>query len=145
MKKLLRFVFGVLLGAMFLFCGCKVSAGKENPEESGKLFCGSLYVFERQYLIGRTEQHAIPGDYFTLTLSDDGTFTYYETYISSYIGFGQWTREGELITLVNDDGRTNVLRADGTDLVWQAEGSDNFLFMKAKDGERFHLTYEYHE
>ena len=40
--------------------------------------------------------------YFTISLGTDGTFSYYETLISSYVGMGQYTVEGNIITLVDE-------------------------------------------
>ena len=64
-------------------------------------------------------------------------FQYYETPISSYIGLGQFALDGDVLTI--KDGRTNRFRLeeDGEKLVWLAEGSDNFTFVKLTDGATF--------
>ena len=78
---------------------------------------------------------------FTVTLDErSGQFRYYETPISSYIGMGRYQLDGDLLT-IRDFGtgseRVNRFRIDGERLVWIAEGSDNFSFIKLTDGATF--------
>ena len=80
---------------------------------------------------------------FTVTLDEStGQFLYYETPISSYIGMGRYETDGDILT-IRDLGmgteRVNRFRADGDTLVWIAEGSDNFSFIKLTDGATFSL------
>ena len=80
---------------------------------------------------------------FTVTLDEStGQFLYYETPISSYIGMGRYETDGDILT-IRDLGmgteRVNRFRADGETLVWIAEGSDNFSFIKLTDGATFSL------
>ena len=85
------------------------------------------------------EGEGFGGD-FTLTLREDGSYSYYEGLLSSYIGLGSWTEEDGLLTLtdVMGYGFVNHFRptAEG-DLVYCAEGSTNFLYLKLKDGAVF--------
>lgn len=64
-------------------------------------------------------------------------FQYYETPISSYIGFGRFRLEGDILTI--EDNRVNRFRLEDDKLVWLAEGSDNFTFVKLTDGAAFYL------
>ena len=97
---------------------------------------GKTYLYEKEGIMGS----------FTITLYDDGTFTYYEGMASSYLAFGTWKQEGDTITLTDDGhggyGLVNHFRRDGDDLVFVEQDSDNFVYVKVKDGERFHCTGE---
>ncbi len=69
---------------------------------------------------------------------DSGMSQYYETPLSSLIGLGVFTLDGDILTI--DDSRSvNRFRMeeDGEKLVWLAEGSDNFTFVKLTDGATF--------
>jgi len=97
---------------------------------------GKTYVYENKGIMGS----------FTITLCNDGTFSYYEGMASSYIGFGSWKRDGDNITLTDDGygglGLVNHFRIDGDDLIFVEDGSSNFIYVKVQDGERFHCTGE---
>ena len=97
---------------------------------------GKTYLYEKEGIMGS----------FTITLYDDGTFTYYEGMASSYLAFGTWKQEGDTITLTDDGhggyGLVNHFKRDGDDLIFIADDSDNFVYVKVQDGERFHCTGE---
>ena len=97
---------------------------------------GKTYVYENEGILGS----------FTITLYDDGTFTYYEGNASSYFGVGTWKQDGDLITMTDDDeagcGLVNHFKLDGTDLVYIEKNSSNFIYVKVKTGEKFHCTGE---
>ena len=82
---------------------------------------------------------------FTVTIdADSGLFQYYETPISSYIGFGRFERDEDgILTIPGQAGRVNRFRIDedGEKLVWLAEGSDNFTFIHLTDGATFSLDH----
>lgn len=84
------------------------------------------------------------GGAFTITVRDDGTFTYYEGPLSSHLGDGTWAVSGDVLTLTDpvladqELVRVNRFRMEGDDLVFLAEGSDNFLYVQLSEGERFH-------
>lgn len=92
---------------------------------------GKTYVYENGGFAGMGE--------FAIKLNDDGTFSYYEGWASSYVGYGSWSVEnGELV--LSDDGDhgfVNRFKADGGDLVFIEDGSTNFLYVTVADGERF--------
>ena len=79
------------------------------------------------------------GGDFTITLRADGSFTYYEGYLSSYIGMGRWSVSGDILTLEDETGvpKVNRFRMEGDDLIFQAKGSTNFIYVKAADGAVF--------
>ena len=97
---------------------------------------GKTYVYENEGIMGS----------FTITLYNDGTFTYYEGMASSYLGFGSWKQEGDIITMTDDGhgglGLVNRFKLDGDDLIFVEDGSFNFIYVKVQDGERFHCTGE---
>lgn len=88
----------------------------------------AVYVYEKEGFGGN----------FTITLDPDGTFQYYEGYLSSYIGFGTWEMDGNLLTLREHDyGLVNHFTITPEGLVFQAEGSDNFFYKEVAEGDRF--------
>lgn len=88
------------------------------------------------------EKEGFYGD-FTITLYNDGTFTYYEGMASSYIGMGTWEQDGDIVTLSDDHFTiTNHFTMEGDDLVFIREGSSNFIYVRVQDGERFRCTGE---
>lgn len=111
----------LLLAALLLFAGCaqKVSVGD---------IAGKTYVYEKGGF----------GGHFTVTLKSNGKFTYYEGGLSSYIGSGNWELNGDTVT-IRDDGGMGIFnfRVEGEDLVFIADGSFNFNFVKVADGEKF--------
>lgn len=97
---------------------------------------GKTYLYEGEGIMGS----------FTITLYDDGSFTYYEGMASSYIGVGSWEQDGDTITMTDDGhggyGFVNHFRLDGDDLVFVDKDSANFVYVKVKDCEKFHHTGE---
>lgn len=97
---------------------------------------GKTYTYEKEGIMGD----------FTITLFNDGTFSYYEGMASSYLGFGSWKREGDTITMTDDEhggmGLVNRFEFDKTDLIFVEEGSSNFIYVKVQNGERFIYTGE---
>ena len=97
---------------------------------------GKTYTYEKEGIMGS----------FTITLYNDGTFSYYEGMASSYLGFGSWTQNGDAITLTDDGhgglGLINHFEFDKTDLIFVEEGSSNFIYVKVQNGERFYYTGE---
>ncbi|MBQ0010901.1 MAG: helix-turn-helix transcriptional regulator [Ruminococcus sp.] len=74
---------------------------------------------------------------FTICLLADGRFSYYETMLSSYLGFGHYKcfEDGRMI-LETDDGKfrnTFIYSAVDDTLTFVADGSTNFLYKKLAD------------
>ena len=93
---------------------------------------GKTFVYEKDGFFGT----------FAITLNEDGTFSYYEGAASSYIGRGKWECQGDIITLTDDVSDSypfvNRFQIAGDDLIFIEKESSNFLYIKVKDGERFH-------
>ena len=112
-KALLALVLAVLLAA----CGQTVR------EED---VVGRTYTYEKEGFGGN----------FAISLHEDGTFTYYEGSLSSYIGTGDWTLEGETLTL-QEKNRHFTFRAEKDCLVFQEKQSGDFTYIKVSDQEEF--------
>lgn len=118
--KSTKFLFP-LLCVLLLLTGCaqKVSAGD---------IADKTYVYEKPGF----------GGHFTITLDADGSFTYYEGMLSSYMGSGNWELDGDTVT-IRDDGGMGIFnfRVENGELVFTSEGSSAFMFVKVADGEKF--------
>ena len=108
----------------------QVQYTKEGYKTSGGQFSpAGLYLYEGD---------GFGGD-FTISLRADGSFTYYEGHLSSYIGAGKWSVSGDILTLEDETGitRVNRFRMEGNDLIFQAKGSTNFIYVEVADGAVF--------
>ena len=81
---------------------------------------------------------------FKVTFREDGTYEYYEGPLSSYIGIGTYSIENDILTMKGDaDAGNNSLhrfRVKGKRIYFMEKGSDNFTYIKVKDGQSFVLT-----
>lgn len=85
------------------------------------------------------EGEGIGGD-FTITLNVDGTYTFYEGALSSYMGAGTWDVYDNVVSLTEGEGGFDLsfmFGAEENALVYLAAGSDAFVYVKVQDGERF--------
>lgn len=94
---------------------------------------------EKVYLY---ENEGFGGD-FNIRINADGTFTYYEGSLSSYLGFGTWSVSGNTLVISDNEEfcgkiRINYFRISGNDLIFNEKNSDNFLYIEVSDGEKFH-------
>ncbi len=92
----------------------------------------------------RSGVYAGPG--FSIRINtENGSFIYNESPISSHISIGLYGLDGDILTLSDPwptgDGksavRVNRFRVEPDRLVWLAEGSDNFVFVTLTDGASF--------
>ncbi len=82
------------------------------------------------------------GDDFTITLNEDGSYRYYEGFLSSYIGSGDWSVKNDTVVMTEKGGYDAVFRfsvKDG-DLIYRSDGSDRFIYTAVEDGDRFRQT-----
>lgn len=130
--------FGVLLLAVIACIALTVSlmTNPEGAQAGMEAVAGRTYVYAGDSFSGLAE------DRFTITIHQDGTFTYYESLLSSYLGTGICTVQDGVLTLSDETGdgaeRVNRFKIDGDDLVFIEENSSNFIYVQVKDGERFH-------
>ena len=86
------------------------------------------------------------GGDFTISLRTDGSFTYYEGHLSSYIGAGKWSVSGDILTLEDETGIEppiiNHFRMEENNLIFQEKGSSNFIYVKVADGAVFSKNSE---
>ena len=96
---------------------------------------GKTYTYEYE------PESGLEFDRFRISLNSDGTYTYFERIYSSYLGIGNWSVNGDVLTLTDDDEigypLKNSFRIDGNDLIFLEDGSTNFIYVKVGDGERF--------
>ena len=81
------------------------------------------------------------GGAFTVHIQDDGSFSYYEGKLSSYIGLGQWEVKDDKLYLYDGEtsaGMTFVFSAESDGLVFLAEESDRFIYVDVPDGGKFY-------
>ena len=97
-------------------------------EDSFGTVCGT-YVYEGE---------GFGGD-FTITLNEDGTYTFYEGMLSSYLGGGKWDQQGAQIWMSETNGFSLYFAFLPIEdaLVFAEEYSDNFVYVKVPDGGRF--------
>ena len=110
-----------MLLALGLLAGCSGTVRAED-------LAGKRYVYEKDGF----------GGPFTISLEEDGSFTYYEGMLSSYIGMGDWTLEGETLTLREKD-QWFAFQVEGESLIFRKEMSGKFLFIDVADGEKFSI------
>lgn len=138
MKKLCALSLAITCLASLV--GCRASDAVDESD-----ICGKTYVYENE---------GFGGD-FTIEIKDDGTFTYYEGMLSSYIGSGNWTFADGMLTLaesvpvINSESgeagtstRTQQFSVERDALRFKEAGSDNFIYLKVKDGEKFQKAGE---
>ena len=85
------------------------------------------------------EGEGFGGD-FTITLNADGTYTFYEGALSSYMGSGTWQVYDNAVYLTEGEGGFDLSFMFGAEenvLVYLAAGSDALPYVKVKDEERF--------
>ena len=79
------------------------------------------------------------GSEFTITLRKDGTSSFYEGVLSSYLGEGTWKIDNDVLTLETSEF-TNYFKVNDNDLEFIEKGSSNFPYVKVKDKEKFILN-----
>ena len=73
-------------------------------------------------------------------LNADGTYTFYEGALSSYMGSGTWQVYDNAVYMTEGEGGFDLsfmFGAEENALVYLAAGSDAFPYVKVKDEERF--------
>lgn len=80
------------------------------------------------------------GGDFRITINSDGTFFYYEGGLSSHVGIGDWTIDGDMLCIDDSSAyrdHIHYFKISENQLTFVAEGSNNFIYVKVSDGERF--------
>ncbi len=103
---------------------------------------GILEKEKMSWLAGtyRYEGEGFGGD-FTITLNADGTYTFYEGPLSSYLGAGTWNTWYNAVYMTEDEETgydlSFMFGVENDALIYIAMGSDEFIYVKVSDGERF--------
>ena len=122
MKKLLC-VSLILTLAIFSLFSCSEAKNPNAPVGS--------YIFDGE---------GFGGD-FQITVSSDGSFSYYEGMLSSYLATGEWSFEDGILCLEDKHyDFVNYFEVDDDKLYFIEEGSTNFLYIKLSDGAEFNFT-----
>ena len=132
-----------LLLAMLAVLSLLVSCDSKKAEETAS---DTVTAFDAEEIYGFYCRMNDNGqDSFSITLYEDGTYTYYETMISSHIGHGTYTVDRNLITLEDN----NIPTLSGSSkhtyrfeyrngkLFFLAAESDQFMYIHLPDGAEF--------
>ena len=82
------------------------------------------------------------GGPFNINIFSDGTFMYYVGMLSSYIGHGNWEYTNGVLTLTDVLDKPqfiNKFYVKDNCLIYIAEGSTNFMYLKVNDGAKFYV------
>ena len=132
MKKVLTIMLVLMIA--FGVMGC--SNSKEITKDD---IVDKVYTYEKDGC----------GSNFTITVKADGTFNYYEGFLSSHIGRGEWSYSDGILTLFEKTARFHdahkveeVINSynfsvEKDTLIFVDNDSDNFRYVKVKDGEKF--------
>lgn len=80
------------------------------------------------------------GGTFSLTISEDGSFNYYEGILSSYLGYGTWQlNDGKLVLsdIGSGEVRKTVFAYHNGELFYNSSESDGFTYVSLSDGTKF--------
>ena len=138
MKKVLAIM--LVLTVAFGVIGC--SNSKEITMDD---IVGKVYVYEKDGC----------GSDFTIRIKADGTFNYYEGFLSSHIGMGEWSYSDGMLTLFEKTSRFNEaweleevidsynFSVEKDTLIFVDKDSGNFRYVRVKDGEKFFGSIDY--
>ncbi|MBR7184144.1 MAG: hypothetical protein IKD37_00910 [Clostridia bacterium] len=133
-RRRLPFLILVCICACILpACAPSAADGSETTAALATL-AGRCYLYEEDGF----------GGSFTVTLFDDGSFSYYEGMLSSHIGYGKWAQNGDILTLTESEetghGGDFRFRCDEETLTYLADRSQNFIYVRLADGAVFRLA-----
>ena len=110
--------------------------------------CGSAYYDEYftsvENIVDKTYVYEYEGfgGPFNINIFSDGTFMYYVGMLSSYIGRGNWEYTNGILTLTDVLDKPqfiNKFYVKDNYLIYIAEGSTNFMYLKVNDGAKFYV------
>ena len=138
MKKIVVLLFTAIV-LLLTFTSC--DTGKQNETESE-----TVKAVDPEEVCGSYCRKNDNGyDSFSIVLYEDGTYSYYETMISSHIGHGTYTVDKNQITLTDNHIPTLSGTAQCTfkfeyrdgKLFFLAAESDQFMYVDLPDGAEF--------
>lgn len=97
---------------------------------------GKRFVYEGESFSG------LEDDPFTIFFDEDGTYNYSESLLSSYIGFGEWSVTGDVLTLAENVEATEnpsiqYFRIEDDNIIYLGTFSSNFPLTHVEDGASF--------
>ena len=122
--------------------GCTMTGSKQNVQSDNAPAASQAITFQEEKAIYIRHNGGFGSD-FTVTLYEDGRFKYYEGNLSSYIGYGNWTLDDDILTLIDDNQNRefkNLFRVMEGNLTWMAAGSTGFTYgsyISMADGDIF--------
>lgn len=124
MRKALIFILLAALLAGLCACG-----GKQKNKDMKAELAGKTFVYEKEGFGGE----------FTITLNEDGTYSFYEGLLSSYMGTGNWTVSDGILTMTETGGYDFTFRfsVQNGALAYLSEGSSAFPYVTVENGGRF--------
>lgn len=109
-----------------------------EPAETEK-----IHVAGKSYIYEKTDDSMWE---FVIYIQKDGTFSYSEGLLSSYIGMGHWEVKGGKLYLydkgLSNKIRTYVFRVESNALVFCGKESDQFIYLEVADGAHFFFYEE---
>lgn len=115
--------FLLLLFIFLLLCACN-----SHVDPAGK-----SYLYEGEGFGGE----------FSIQIKEDGSFSYYEGMLSSYIGIGTWAQKNNILILKDESyDIINHFIIDEDSLRFVEENSSNFIYVQLKDGAVFKASSE---
>lgn len=104
-------------------------AASPSPEYGDSNAAVKEAVMGKTFVYTGESSTKIDIDVFSISISEDGTFSYCESMLSSHLGFGTWEIKDDILVLRDDErsGRSiqNLFRIDGEELVFVEEGSSS--------------------
>ncbi len=141
----------VVLAVCFLTNPKKEEPVSEAPSETETPVSDEPYVFDEErvyyyslnaYTINGIDPVKLIN--FTISFLPDGTYTWYESPVSSFIGTGTYSIEDGILTMTDNaeitgTDRVNRFTVSEDSLFYVSDGSDNFDMVKLSDGVEFAL------
>ncbi len=122
MKNKIIALISLALVCVMLFASCAKPPYVSN-------FAGFTYIYEGEGAGGQ----------FSVTINEDGTFSYFEGPESDYIGIGTWELDGARIKLSDrgDAGTVNYFTYERGFIIYSSRRSTGYKIVEVKNGERF--------
>lgn len=135
MKKILCLCLALILSVSII--GCEQNIDDETTEnttleETTASPRPQLYAL---YVFGLNELD--PSDQSTVSLFEDGQFSFILSAISSYMGFGKYTIDGDTLLLEPYDGGRYTFTIVEDGIIFDAENSSYIGFGQFEDGDKF--------
>lgn len=118
-----------LLLSLFLCLTLLTACGNTEKIYTAGDVAGKMYTYEKEGF----------GGPFTISIYENGKFSYYVGFLSSYVGFGEWSVEDGVLTLKDSTGLNfqNHFKIGEDVLTFIEKDSTGVMYMNLRDGDRF--------